>query len=199
MVEIFSFVIVNVLTTLYQAFVFSILLSMLAMYFYLFATDQESAGQGIKKSMYILAFRFYSSTKFRRLFFLFFYTSLILFRTLLYRDIMANPLSDVMGGWWIYETNPSTGEVKLTTECIENLMLFTPFSVLLMWFTGQKKFKYILWLSTKAVFLFSMSIELLQLFLHLGTFQLSDLFYNTLGGFIGGVDYWIFYKLRKTM
>ena len=33
--------------------------------------------------------------------------------------------------------------------------------------------------------------DFLQLFLRLGTFQLSDLCYNTLGGAIGGVLYWI--------
>ncbi|MGH1941946.1 VanZ family protein [Enterococcus faecium] len=34
-------------------------------------------------------------------------------------------------------------------------------------------------------------MEFLQLFLHIGTFQLSDLFYNTLGGGIGGVIYYL--------
>lgn len=63
---------------------------------------------------------------------------MILFRTMLNRSLWMNPLSDVMGGWWIYETNPSTSEFKLTTECIENLMLFIPFSALLMWFMEQK-------------------------------------------------------------
>ena len=38
-------------------------------------------------------------------------------------------------------------------------------------------------------FLFSLTIEFLQLFLRLGTFQLSDLCYNTFGGAIGGVSY----------
>ena len=31
-------------------------------------------------------------------------------------------------------------------------------------------------------FIFSVSIEMLQLLLRLGTFQLSDIFYNTVGG-----------------
>lgn len=52
-------------------------------------------------------------------------------------------------------------------------------------------FTSILWYSTKAAFLFSLTIEFLQLFLRLGTFQLSDLCYNTLGGAIGGVLYWM--------
>ena len=47
-------------------------------------------------------------------------------------------------------------------------------------------FMSILWYSIKAAFLFSLTIEFLQLFLRLGTFQLSDLCYNTLGGAMGG-------------
>ncbi|HFD3535039.1 TPA: VanZ family protein, partial [Enterococcus faecium] len=49
----------------------------------------------------------------------------------------------------------------------------------------------------KYVFLFSLSIEFTQLFFRLGTFQLSDLFYNTLGGLIGALLYWLFYRLNK--
>ena len=36
--------------------------------------------------------------------------------------------------------------------------------------------------------LFSFVIEFSQLLFHLGTFQISDLVYNTLGGTIGGLD-----------
>lgn len=55
----------------------------------------------------------------------------------------------------------------------------------------------ILWYSTKVTFLFSLTIEFLQLFLRLGTFQLSDLCYNTLGGAMGGVLYWMGWKVKK--
>lgn len=37
-----------------------------------------------------------------------------------------NPLSKVMGGWGIWET--VNGEQKLTTECIENVIMMVPFS-----------------------------------------------------------------------
>ena len=33
-------------------------------------------------------------------------------------------------------------------------------------------------------------IEMLQLLLRLGTFQLSDIFYNTVGGVLGGLIYY---------
>ena len=54
----------------------------------------------------------------------------------------------------------------------------------------------VLWNSTKITFLFSFTIEMLQLFLRLGTWQLSDLFYNTLGGVVGGLIYYIGYKIK---
>ena len=107
-----------------------------------------------------------------------------------------NLVSNVIGVWGLYNEN---GE--LTTEAIENLALFIPFTVLLLWSFHEKilgegaKLLKIIWQSVKIVFLFSLTIEFLQLFLRLGTFQLSDLFYNTLGGLVGGLIYWIGYKL----
>jgi glycopeptide antibiotics resistance protein len=38
---------------------------------------------------------------------------------------------------------------------------------------------------------------MLQLFLRLGTWQVSDLFFNTLGGTIGGLVYWAGYKMKE--
>lgn len=61
-------------------------------------------------------------TDFRKLFCLVFFTVMILFRTLLNRNMWMNPLSDVMGGWWIWEKR-SDGTVTLTTECFENIAL----------------------------------------------------------------------------
>ena len=47
-----------------------------------------------------------------------------------------NPLSKVMGGWGIWEIE--NGEQKLTTECIENVIMMVPFSLIVMW-TFQEK------------------------------------------------------------
>lgn len=137
---------------------------------------------------------------FRKLFFLFFVTSLILFRTLLNRSIWMNPLSDVMGGWGIWKT--VNGEKQLTTECIENVIMMVPFSAAVLWSFGKKignGWKKILWQSGKIAFIFSISIEILQLLLRLGTFQLSDIFYNTVGGMIGGLIYCAVMKARKRL
>jgi glycopeptide antibiotics resistance protein len=48
-------------------------------------------------------------------------------------------------------------------------------------------------------FIFSVSIEMLQLLLRLGTFQLSDIFYNTVGGVVGGLAYYVAMKARKRL
>lgn len=94
---------------------------------------------------------------------------------------------------------------KLTTECFENLALFIPFSALLLWVFRERLLAKVtlltvLWKTTKITFLFSFTIEMIQLFLRLGTWQLSDLFYNTLGGAVGGLIYYVGYKIkyRKT-
>ena len=59
---------------------------------------------------------------------------------------------------------------------------------------GWKK---ILWQSGKIAFIFSISIEMLQLLLRLGTFQVSDIVYNTFGGMLGGLMYCAVMKARK--
>ena len=106
----------------------------------------------------------------------------------------------IMGGWGIWETK--NGEQVLTTECIENVIMMVPFSAVVMWTFGEKigsGWKKILRYSGKIAFIFSVSIEMLQLLLRLGTFQLSDIFYNTVGGVLGGLMYYIAMKARKRL
>ena len=158
------------------------------------------AGKGWKSAIVTWYQQFTESVFFRKLFFLFFVTSLILFRTLLNRQLWMNPLSDVMGGWGIWKT--VSGEKQLTTECIENVIMMVPFSAAVLWSFGKKignGWKKILWQSGKISFIFSISIEILQLLLRLGTFQLSDIFYNTVGGMIGGLIYCAVMKARKRL
>lgn len=191
----------NVLTALYQPFWFSVILSVLVLFFYLYVYHNETGGKGIRAAFSVWWCFFRTDSFFRKLFFLTFYTTMILFRTLLNRNMWMNPLADVLGNWWIWKY-AEDGSRQLTTECIENLMLFIPFTTLLFWTAGKKILKRItlgntLWMGLKITFLFSLSIEFLQLFLRLGTFQLSDLAYNTLGGGIGGMIYWMGYCFEK--
>ena len=192
-IDLLGKIITNILTALYEPFGFSLLLSFLAMFFYLYAYAPAAAGKGWKNAIVTWYQKFKESVFFRKLFLLAFVTSMILFRTLLNRNLWMNPLSDVMGGWGIWET--VNGEQKLTTECIENVIMMVPFSAVVAWTFGEK----ILWQSGKIAFGFSISIEMLQLLLRLGTFQLSDIFYNTVGGVLGGLLYCVVMKARKRL
>ena len=158
----------NILTAIYEPFGFSLLLSFLAMFFYLYAYEPIHDGEGWKSAIVTWYQKFKGSVSFRKLFLLAFVISMILFRTLLNRNLWMNPLSNVMGGWGIWET--VNGEQKLTTECIENVIMMVPFSAIVMWAFGEKignGWKKILWYSGKMAFIFSISIEMLQLLLRI--------------------------------
>ena len=198
LIDLLGKILTNILMALYEPFGFSLLLSFLAMFFYLYAYEPTAAGRGWKSAVVTWYQKFKESVFFRKLFLLAFVTSMILFRTLLNRILWLNPLSKVMGGWGIWEIE--NGERKLTTECIENVIMMVPFSAIVMWTFREKienSWKKILWQSGKIAFVFSVSIEMLQLLFRLGTFQLSDIFYNTVGGLIGGVCYLGTMKARK--
>ena len=195
MIKVFSKILTNILTALYEPFGFSILLSFLAMFFYLYAYEPTEAGKGWKSAIVTWYQKFKESVFFRKMWLLAFVTSLVLFRTLLNRNLWMNPLSNVMGGWGIWET--VNGERKLTTECIENVIMMVPFSSVVMWTFDVKR--RVLWQSGKIAFIFSVVIEMLQLLLRLGTFQLSDIFYNTVGGVLGGLMYCAVMKVRKRL
>lgn len=191
MVDIITKILTSVLTHLYQPFWFSLFAAVLFLYLYLYAMEH-----GWKTAFRNWLVTFKKSTVFRKLFFLSFYTTMILMRTLLNRNMWANPISNVLGSWGFYNED---GE--LTTEAVENMMLMVPFVILLLWtfkerLLGKVSLGRTAWGGLKFSFLFSVSIELLQLFLRLGTFQLSDIFYNTLGGLFGGVIYYIGYKMK---
>lgn len=195
MIKVFSKILTNILTALYEPFGFSILLSFLAMFFYLYAYEPTEAGKGWKSAIVTWYKKFKESVFFRKMWLLAFVSSLILFRTLLNRNLWMNPLSNVMGGWGIWET--VNGERKLTTECIENVIMMVSFSAVVMWTFDVKR--RVVWQSGKIAFIFSVVIEMLQLLLRLGTFQLSDIFYNTVGGVLGGVCYLGVKKIRKRL
>ena len=193
--EMIAQIITNVLTAFYQPFGFSVVLSVMAMFFYLFAYEPTGAGKGWKEAARAWADAFRTSVFFRKLFLLIFTTTMILFRTLWNRNMWMNPLSNVMGGWGIWAV-AKDGTKSLTTESFENVIMMVPFTALMLWTFGEKlvkrtDFRTVAGRATVIAFGFSLGIELTQLLLRIGTFQLSDLFYNTLGGFLGGAIYWL--------
>ena len=171
--ELLGKIITNILTALYEPFGFSLLLSFMTMFFYLYAYEPGEAGKGWKSALVTWYERFKER---------------------------VNPLSNVLDGWGIWKT--VNGEQVLTTEGIENVIMMVPFTGVLMWTFEEKTgngWRKILWHSGKTALIFSVSIETLQLLLRLGTFQLSDIFYNTVGGVIGGLMYYGIRKVRKRL
>ena len=194
--QIVKSLITSVLIALYQPFWYAVLSAALLCFLYLYAYHPINTGKGLKAAFRTWIEEFNTSVFFRKLFLLFFFTVMILFRTLLNRNMWANPVSNVIGYFGLHKEDGT-----LTTEALENMALFMPFIILLLWnyqdriFEEKVKLGRIVWLSVKITFIFSFTIEMLQLFLRLGTWQLSDLFYNTLGGFLGGLIYWCGYKI----
>ena len=84
-IDLLGKILTNILTALYEPFGFALLLSFLAMFFYLYAYEPTTAGKGWKNAIVTWYRKFKESVCFRKLFFLAFVTSLILFRTLLNR------------------------------------------------------------------------------------------------------------------
>lgn len=191
MLETVRQILINILDTLYKPFGYVVLTSILFMFVYLNIKEV-----GVKNTVLNWVQAFKTSVEFRKVFLLAFNTLYILFCTLFNRSVWSNPLNDVIGIWGIYNEK---GE--LTTEALENLVLFIPFVMLVFWcfrerLIGEKvNFFVVVRQSVIIVFGFSFIIEVMQLLLRIGTFQLSDLFYNTLGGFIGGFIYWCGYKI----
>lgn len=193
-------ILTNILQAFYEPFWFAVVLTIFVSFFYMYVTDPVGAGSGVRIAFKALYSKMKSDDRFRALVALTFYVVLILFKTLFYRQVWLNPLQDVMGGWWIWKTSPSTGEVSMTTECFENIFMMVPFSFLLRNFISKRYStdNDSIYGGAKISFLFSLFIESAQLFLRLGTFQFSDLFYNTLGGLFGAILYRFHRGIKKT-
>ena len=85
--ELLGKIITNILTALYEPFGFSLLLSFMTMFFYLYAYEPGEAGKGWKSALVTWYEKFKERVFFRKLFLLVFVTSMILFRTLLNRNL----------------------------------------------------------------------------------------------------------------
>ena len=132
-------------------------------------------------------------------------TFMIIFKTLIFRELWEDPLNKLMGGWWIWNVH-ADGRRTLTAECFENIIMTIPFGFFFLMerhcsmrarrlgrtYGGVEAG---LWaclrLSLAAAFSLSLCVEFMQTVFRLGTFQLADLFYNTLGGGLGGLAFWL--------
>lgn len=130
-----------------------------------------------------------------------FYFSVLFYTTLFRRiGVKTNALSDVFGEWSIYDGETS---MYINPKPILNILLFLPICFVILFclrlfFNKTYGYKKILLSSITFSFSLSLFIELLQLIFCIGTFQLSDLTYNTLGGVIGALIYIVIQKaVRK--
>ena len=105
-----------------------------------------------------------------------FYLSFLLISAVLSRR-QTNPMGSVFSHFWFRK-----GDVVWNNEIIENILCFIPYTVLFMAaFRPARP-----WAATLAVSAATTCIlEVSQLGFRLGEFQLSDMFYNILGGMIG--------------
>ena len=113
-IDLLGKILTNILTALYEPFGFSLLLSFLAMFFYLYAYEPIHAGKGWKNAIVTWYQKFKESVFFRKLFLLTFVTSMILFRTLLNRNLWMNPFSVDS----VEQTVKELGEVGIECEPI---------------------------------------------------------------------------------
>jgi len=179
----------DILISLHEACIFSIAMSILCTTIYIIIKEC-----GIKN----LVIEWKKREKRYRLLLLAlcFYISLMLFRTLFNRDAWFNPFSNIIGIWGIHDLKGN-----ITTESIENVVLFLPFAVLLSIFLKIEKnnighkalFKVVLKCST----LFSACLEIVQTLFRMGTFQLADLCYNIVGALMGYILYLFFYNVKE--
>lgn len=101
----------------------------------------------------------------------------------------------IFDGWFVRETG-----YYFDILAFQNVFLFTPFAICLCLFLIKYKklgSKSIVLICTLMSFAMSLAIELIQLVSSIGTFQLSDLVYNTLGGLIGALLTLLVNKLKN--
>lgn len=126
------------------------------------------------------------------------YVYILLYRTVIGREPIYDPLSEVWQGWTIFRRR-WTG---LDYQVIGNVLMFIPFGVLLL--LGFEKLsattKKAIVCTAAISFGYSLFIEILQLVTKRGTFQISDLVFNTVGGTVGAIIYIIIKRIitKKT-
>ena len=138
-----------------------------------------------------------SDLKIKKIFVFSFVLAMVLFSTIFCRVYQSNPLEVVWGNWVVFREYHI-----LHTEPIENVLLFIPYTFCFLWafpsvlYRGKKIiFIRTVWKALMLALTSSVCIEMIQLIFRVGTLQISDIVYNTLGGVMGGIGYHIIYRL----
>ena len=186
--NIISRIFKDLLTLLYQYTGISVICSVLFLIVWKKAEDSSwrEVGRGLltqfKEQIWI------------RRFIAILYAVFVLQRTIFNRSPWGEPLGNIVGPWgFVIDGVPNY-------EMFENILLFIPLLPIVKISGIDRKIKHFNTLGITSVvvipFETSLAIEIMQLMTRVGTFQLSDIAYNTLGGFIGGLIYWIGYKIN---
>lgn len=192
----------DVLKALYQPFRFSIVVTILFMIVYRHYTvgiPNDEEHKGFAAAIIDFFTWFATEKEFRIMCCFCCYVIMVLARTLVFRTIRWNPLENILGTWSLID---AAGQVQ--AEPLENILMFIPFPIFIFGLFHDKVLKnnHLLTIvnrSLKMSFLCSGLLEFAQALTRVGTWQLSDLFHNTLGGVMGGILYWIFLCLIKPL
>lgn len=84
--------------------------------------------------------------------------------------------------------------MSVVINLLGNVVAFMPFGALIRWVVDRKMHWY---QAMGYTFLFSLSVELLQLVAKVGVFDVDDLILNTLGGLIGFWGYYILLLINR--
>lgn len=121
------------------------------------------------------------------------WTVVLLHVTIIGRSIDYNPLNELLSGWVIVK---SYGVWNF--DPLYNILMFIPYTFFLfLGFPGLTESigdREVIKKAVKISFLFSLYIETTQLIFSCGTFQISDLVYNTISGMVGAAAYLVIRK-----
>lgn len=181
-------IIQDLLTMLYQYLGISIICSVL--FLLVWKQADETSWSSIWNKLKALL----HDHRWKKRFLLILYVIFVLQRTIFNRGPWGNPLENVLGNWWFLNDDIFNCEVA------ENILMFIPLYPIVKICENENSIahiKYGRWDIIMLPFICSLSIEMIQLLFRVGSFQLSDIFYNTIGGILGGLFMHIWHKLKR--
>ncbi len=192
MKNIVEIIIKDLVLSIYPGLMASFVFAVLFMAVYNYALKM-----GVKSIIREWIDSFKNDRKFRSKFLFAVYIFLVFTKTVFFRSYQGSPIANVWGYWHMY-----TEEGKINTELFENFILFVPLPVCVFFaypkrIFGRKRRKFFTTVLKGIEISFAVSclIEIIQMFFKLGTFQISDLVFNTLGGLFGSILYYVYIKL----
>lgn len=187
-------IIINVIKKFYEQFLAALIFAVMFIICY-----QRMKEEGWKQVLKKIVGDLKHNAQIRKIFLFAFVLSMVLFNTVFCRVYQSNPLKVVFEHWIVFQEYHI-----LHTEPIENILLFIPYTFCVLWafpklcFKGKKEhFFRCVWKSFLVGGISSLGIEVIQLLFHVGTFQFSDLTYNTIGGIMGGIAYYVLCLIRR--